>query len=258
MQGSNLRDAPAPTTVFETAAFPLGQSSNTTATAGAVAEVVVVEVPGVEPGPSPYQGAAQTAMLHLVKGAEGARIERAPGIRPDLGLAIRCLTSSASPPWVFDAVLGAPGRSRTCMPASGRAGLSRVRVPVPPQGLRCRYGCPSRVRTSVSAARTRCPCHLDQRATASVRVSAWAPGPGVEPGLTDPKSAVLPLHQPGPAWCPHQDSNLDWTRSGRAASTDWATRASAEIRRRQGGGRWEPLLGIEPSSSRLRDGCSAS
>lgn len=25
-----------------------------------------VEVPGVEPDPSPYQGAAQTAMLHLV------------------------------------------------------------------------------------------------------------------------------------------------------------------------------------------------
>lgn len=38
-----------------------------------------VEVPGVEPDPSPYQGAAQTAMLHLVPGASlGSRTRYLP------------------------------------------------------------------------------------------------------------------------------------------------------------------------------------
>ena len=82
MQDSNLRGAVAPTTVFETAALPGSANPPYAAPGGraaAVGGVALVEVPGVEPGPSPYQGAAQTAMLHLGC-AEGARIERAPGL----------------------------------------------------------------------------------------------------------------------------------------------------------------------------------
>ena len=67
-------------------------------------------------------------MLHLARShAEGARIERAPGFRPDLGLATRCLHHSASPP-------RAPGRNRTCTSLPGHASLSRACLPFPPQG----------------------------------------------------------------------------------------------------------------------------
>ena len=54
--------------------------------------------------------------------------------------------------------------------------------------------------------------------------------------------------------CPHQDSNLDWPRSERGASPSWATGASPPP---GPGGAVEPHLGVEPSASRSRDGCSA-
>ncbi len=89
--------------------------------------------------------------------AEGARFERAPGCSvPDHGLAARCLAWLGQP-----SKFVCPWQELNLQTRCGRAGLGRVRLPVPPQGP-C---CPSRVRTSVSAVRARCPCQLDQRAS---------------------------------------------------------------------------------------------
>lgn len=63
-----------------------------------------------------------------------------------------------------------------------------------------------------------------------------APGPGLEPGLTTSKAAVLPDYT-NRDQCPYQDSNLDRTDSESAASTNWATRAfNTHVR----------LRGVEP------------
>jgi hypothetical protein len=103
MQDLNLRDAHHADHRFQDGCLPgLGQSSLHGDAVVIVIVVVVVEVSGVEPDPSPHQGAAQTAMLHLVR-AEGARIERAPGPSvPDHGVATRCQPSK---------IMRAPGRS---------------------------------------------------------------------------------------------------------------------------------------------------
>ena len=84
--------------------------------------------------------------------------------------------------------------------------------------------------------------------------TSCAPGPGLEPGLNGTKvRRAADLHQPG-SWCPYQDLNLDWTRSGRVASAVGLQGPDLRTRTRTG---WlEPLLGVEPSSSRSRDGRS--
>jgi hypothetical protein len=210
MQDLNLRDAHHADHRFRDGCLPgLGQSSLHGDAVVIVIVVVVVEVSGVEPDPSPHQGAAQTAMLHLVC-AEGARIERAPGPSvPDHGVATRCLANSASPP-------------RSCVPPAGvepacpcgRAGLSRVRLPFRHGGRAARRGFEPRSPDSESGVHA----DLDQRASITwLPLAAGVGCPRVERGVFRSRSGWvgrLPRIRGADGrrvflQYPREDSNLD-------------------------------------------------
>jgi hypothetical protein len=120
----------------------------------------------------------------------------------------------------------------------GRAGLSRVRRPVPPQG-RC---CPSRIRTSASASRARCPASWTNGHRTGVagcsrsRDRTWAHGSKVRRAASYTNRECA---------CPHQDLNLDWPRPERGASASWATGASPSPGR-AGWGRWSRTWELNP------------
>lgn len=142
MQDSNPRGASTPTTVFETAALP--GSANPPATPSAPSR----RAPGVAWSRCQesnlvrrliralHRPPCSTSCVYL-RVLRRARDSNARREIPDLGLAIRCLTRLSQPSIVRArpacSCACASGRSRTCKPRTGRAGLSRVRQPVAPQ-----------------------------------------------------------------------------------------------------------------------------
>lgn len=174
--------------------------------------------------------------------AEGARFERAPGCSvPDHGLAARCLAWLGQP-----SKFVCPWQELNLQTRCGRAGLGRVRLPVPPQGPCCQ----SRVRTSVGQSAVSVPAGP----TGIRGLCCRLPVQGSNLGWRIQSPSCCRLHQPG-MWCPYQDLNLDWTRSERVASA-----VGLQGRRRTGryGDRMRPRAssGTRTRSSRLRDGCS--
>jgi hypothetical protein len=194
----NLRDAHHADHRFRDGCLPgLGQSSYP----ATVSLQVLVEVPGVEPGPAPHQGAAQTAMLHLDGVAEGARIERAPG---------RDARTKLGQPSIVDTC---PWQELNLHARCGHASLSRVRLPVPPQGPVLPVEGSNlglRVQSAVSLP------------TGPTGIGGLLPAQGSNLAPRSQSPPCCRLHQPGSSVvceCPYQDSNLDWTRSERAASS---------------------------------------
>ena len=121
----------------------------------AVGVVALVEVPGVEPGPSPYQGAAQTAMLHLVCSRSRTRtwaernqsppccrstptgiVVPLPGFEPGLdAFWARCLcrwaTGARSPPtWWWHWCWSPPGRQPRRHETAGADRASKLSAPL--------------------------------------------------------------------------------------------------------------------------------
>lgn len=109
--------------------------------------------------------------------ADRTRAGLSPG--PRVSNPVPCL--SASPP----TSLSCPWQESNLHVLSGHAILSRACLPVPPQGL-CSDRCPSRIRTSIARFRVWCP------ASWTNGHCVGAPGPGLEPGSAESKSAVLP------------------------------------------------------------------
>lgn len=145
----------------------------------------VVEAPGVEPGSSRHQRAAQTAVLHLGVDARRARDSNA---RRDLGPGPR--GSNPVPCLARPALQGACPRQESNLYARhrGRAGLSRVRLPFRHGGVAARRGFEPRI----SAIRARC-----RASWTNGHREGRLPVQGSNLGSRIQSPACCQLHQPG-------------------------------------------------------------
>ncbi len=166
-------------------------------------------MPGVEPDPSLHQSAAQTATLHLVVVVRGGRADRTRA-------GTRCPGPRISNPVPYQ--LGQP--SMSCVPLAGVepanpcgcAGLSRVRLPFRHRGRAARRGLEPR------SPRSERGVHANW--TNGHPLGRRLPVQDSNLGSRIQRPLCCRLHQPGSVvWCPYQDSNLDWTRSERVASS---------------------------------------